>query len=237
MFLDFGYLTETLSEYGFALTEKQAADLDRYASFLVEYNEKVNLTAITEPNEIVVKHFLDSLLLLRAYDVPPKGKMIDVGTGAGFPSVPVRILRDDIDLTLLDSLNKRVVFLEQLSAMLGQKNLCLHARAEEAGQKKEYRQKYDIATARAVAATSVLAEYCLPFLKVGGMLVLLKGSDIAEEVKQAGKAIGLLGGELEGTREYLLPGEQKRNILLIRKVRETPANYPRPSAKMAKNPL
>ena len=156
---------------GFELTARQLEQFDQYAQFLVEYNEKVNLTAITDPEGIEVKHFLDSLMLLKAVELPEGASVIDVGTGAGFPSVPAKIVRDDLRLTLLDGLNKRIVFLGELSRRLGQENTALHARAEEAAR-GELREQFDLATARAVADLRVLAEYCLPFVKVGGCLPL-----------------------------------------------------------------
>lgn len=159
---------------GFELTARQLEQFDQYAQFLVEYNEKVNLTAITDPEGIEVKHFLDSLMLLKAVELPEGASVIDVGTGAGFPSVPAKIVRDDLRLTLLDGLNKRIVFLGELSRRLGQENTALHARAEEAAR-GELREQFDLATARAVADLRVLAEYCLPFVKVGGVFAALKG--------------------------------------------------------------
>ena len=155
--------------------------------------------------------------------------MIDVGTGAGFPSVPVKIARPDVDLTLLDSLNKRVTFLQALSQALGQENTAIHFRAEEAGRKPEYRERFDIAT--------VLADYCLPFVNVGGLFIALKVYDCEEEVAGAQKAIQLLGGKLEKVDRYVLPKENKRSVVVIQKISQTPAKYPRPSAKIAKSPL
>lgn len=224
-------------EYGFSLEDGMLAGFDTYAETLLDWNQRMNLTAITEPKEVVIKHFLDSLLLLKSFEPAQGAKMIDVGTGAGFPSVPVKIVRPDLQLTLLDSLNKRVTFLQALSQALGQKNEAIHFRAEEAGKKKEYREQYDIATARAVADLAVLAEYCLPFVKVGGVFVALKGYDCEEEVAGAQKAVQLLGGEIEKVDRYILPEENKRSVIVVRKRSQTPAKYPRPSAKIAKSAL
>ncbi len=211
--------------------------LDRYAELLVEWNEKINLTAITDPAGIVVKHFADSLLLTKALEIPQNASIIDVGTGAGFPSVPSVLLRPDMKLTLLDSLNKRIIFLQELTKELGIPAQCVHARAEEAGQKAEFREKYDLATARAVANLRDLAEYCIPFVKVGGYFAALKGYEIEEELKEAEYAISQMGGEVAAVQKYVLGEEASRAIVLIKKVRQTPPKYPRPSAKMKKSPL
>ena len=197
---------------GFELTARQLEQFDQYAQFLVEYNEKVNLTAITDPEGI------------------------EVGTGAGVPSVPAKIVRDDLRLTLLDGLNKRIVFLGELSRRLGQENTALHARAEEAAR-GELREQFDLATARAVADLRVLAEYCLPFVKVGGVFAALKGPDGPAEVEAAKKAISLLGGKVEAVKSFTLPGQQARTVAVIRKVQPTPAKYPRHGGKIAKQPL
>lgn len=221
---------------GFALTEQQLEQFDQYAEFLVEYNEKVNLTAITDPEGIEIKHFLDSLLLLKAVKLGEGASVIDVGTGAGFPSVPAKIVREDLQLTLLDGLNKRIVFLEELSRRLGQQNTALHGRAEEAAR-GELREQFDLATARAVADLRVLAEYCLPFVKVGGVFAALKGPDGPAEVEAAKKAISMLGGKVETVKSFTLPGQQARTVAVIRKVQPTPAKYPRHGGKISKQPL
>ena len=221
---------------GFELTARQLEQFDQYAQFLVEYNEKVNLTAITDPEGVEVKHFLDSLMLLKAVELPEGASVIDVGTGAGFPSVPAKIVRDDLRLTLLDGLNKRIVFLGELSRRLGQENTALHARAEEAAR-GELREQFDLATARAVADLRVLAEYCLPFVKVGGGFAALKGPDGPAEVEAAKKAISLLGGKVEAVKSFTLPGQQARTVAVIRKVQPTPAKYPRHGGKISKQPL
>lgn len=233
------FLTDKLKETGFELSqpEQLAERFDRYAEMLVDWNEKINLTAITAPDEIVIKHFVDSLLLLKAYDVPKGASMIDVGTGAGFPSVPVVMVRDDIRLTLMDSLNKRINFLKELSEALGVNAECVHARAEEFGNKPEYREQYDVACARAVAHLRELSEYCLPFVKVGGAFVALKSIGLEQELEEAKAAIDILGGKVEKIARFTLPDGAERAIAVIRKIRPTPKKFPRPYGKIKKNPL
>ena len=217
--------------------------LDIYARLLVEWNEKMNLTAITDPIGITVKHFADSLT---AAPLLPKGafSMIDVGTGAGFPGVPLALLREDCRLTLLDSLNKRLVFLDTVCRELGLTVTLVHARAEEGGRKPELREQYDVATARAVAALPTLCEYCLPFVKVGGQFLALKGPDCDREQEAAKRAISLLGGRVVLTRAMTLPEQpevgiepMERRLVSVVKTAPTPPKYPRPTAKIAKQSL
>lgn len=233
------FLMDKLKETGFELSQSEQLTerFDRYAEMLVDWNEKINLTAITAPDEIVIKHFVDSLLLLKAYDVPKGASMIDVGTGAGFPSVPVAMVRDDIRLTLMDSLNKRINFLKELSEALGVNAECVHARAEEFGNKPEYREQYDVACARAVAHLRELSEYCLPFVKVGGAFVALKSIGLEQELEEAKAAIDILGGKVEKIARFTLPDGAERAIAVIRKIRPTPKKFPRPYGKIKKNPL
>ncbi len=228
-------LQNIVKKYNFELTDSQLEKFDTYAQTLVEWNEKINLTAITEPTDICVKHFFDSLLLLDAIDIPQNSTMIDVGTGAGFPSVPCKIVRDDIQLTLLDSLNKRINFLSELSKNLGIYTTCIHSRAEDGGKQKNLREQFDFATARAVAHLRELSEYCLPFVKVGGYFVALKGYEIEEELEEAKKAIKLLGGQIVDVKKY--EEENKRSIIIIKKISQTPPKYPRMSAKIKKQPI
>lgn len=231
------YLIENLTAEGFACSAEQAKRFDRYADLLVEWNEKMNLTAITAPDEIVIKHFLDSLLLLKACDLPQGSSLIDVGTGAGFPSIPVALMRPDIRLTLMDSLNKRITFLQTVCDELGIPAACVHARAEEFGGKEDFREQYDAACARAVAHLRELSEYCLPYVRKGGVFVALKGYEIEQELDEAGYAIRQLGGKVESVTKFVLPGDNKRAIVVIRKERATPPKYPRASGKMKKSPL
>ena len=201
--------TEKLSSYargiGLSLSQAQLEAFNLYAQMLVEWNQKINLTAITKPEEIVVKHFLDSLMLLNAVSLEEGARLVDVGTGAGFPSVPVKIARPQLELTLLDSLNKRILFLKELSAALGQQNHCVHIRAEEAGKSAAYREQYDLATARAVAHLRELSEYCLPLVRVGGRFAALKGGEIEQELIESEKAVREMGGKIAGVRQFSLP--------------------------------
>ncbi len=196
----------------------------------------MNLTAITQPRDIVIKHFLDSILALKAIDLPQGASLVDVGSGAGFPSVPMLILRPDLQLTLLDSLNKRLIFLEALLQELGLTAARLHARAEEAGRGAQ-RARFDCATARAVAQLNKLCEYCLPLVKEGGTFLALKGADGRAEAEAAAKAIRLLGGSLQSIQDYALPDGDKRALVVIQKTSQTPPKYPRPSAQISKAPL
>ncbi len=238
--IDKNLLVDCAAAYGVDITPTLAERLDIYARLLVEWNEKMNLTAITDPTGIVVKHFTDSLL---AAPLLPTGafSLIDVGTGAGFPGVPLALLREDCTLTLLDSLNKRLIFLEAVCRELGLKATLVHARAEEGGQRPDLREQFDVATARAVAALPTLCEYCLPFVKVGGRFLALKGPDADREREAAARAVALLGGKVINKATFTLAAEgveaMERQLIRIDKTRPTPPAYPRPSAKIAKRPL
>ena len=181
------FLKNAAKAEDFALSDNQLAAFQQYAELLVEWNQKMNLTAITEPEEIAVKHFVDSLMLLKYIDIPENAALIDVGTGAGFPGIPIKIFSPSVQVALLDALNKRVGFLNTVSEALGQNNQCLHLRAEEGGRKPELREQFDVATARAVASMATLAEYCLPYVKVGGMFVALKAENVEEELLRGSK--------------------------------------------------
>ena len=226
-----------LEEQGIFADAAQLDQFNRYAEMLLEWSEKINLTAITDPDEILLKHFLDSALLLRYFPFPNKAAFLDVGTGAGFPSVPCTILRPDLKLTLLDSLNKRVVFLSELCKELGITAKCLHMRAEEGGKLASLREQFDIVTARAVAHLRELSEYCLPFVKKDGVFIALKGPDVRTELSEAQKAIGILGGKVERVVEYKLGDVGDRTLILIRKISHTSTKYPRNTAKIKKQPL
>ena len=219
------------------LTENAQA-FDIYEKLLLEWNEKINLTAITDHDEIAVKHFMDSLTPLDFRDFKNKS-VIDVGTGAGFPGLPLKIAVPEMKLCLLDSLNKRINFLNEVVSTLGLKDVqCVHARAEEGGRDKNFREKFDFALSRAVAPLNVLAEYDLPFVKVGGEFIALKGPAADEEVRQAQGAVKLLGGEISDIKEVEIEGSGlKHKIVFVAKVKHTPNTYPRRAVKISKSPL
>jgi len=230
-------LKEKVLSFGVSLDETALERFDRYAGMLVETNKVMNLTAITEPDEIVIKHFVDSLSLLKYADIPKNASVIDVGTGAGFPGIALLIARPDLKLTLLDSLNKRLVFLENVLKELDLTAKTVHLRAEQGGQDKEYREKYDFAVARAVAALPVLSEYCLPFVKQNGEFIAMKGGLTAEELGQSENAIKILGGEIVSKDSFELFGRGERTIVRIKKISQTPTKYPRQTAKIVSKPL
>ena len=219
------------------LTEKMQQQFEDYMKLLLEWNEKINLTAITEEDEIILKHFVDSLTILKY--IEEEKSIVDVGTGAGFPGIPVKIAREDLNVTLVDSLNKRLLFLQDVIEKLGLEKIeTLHFRAEEFGQNKKYRESFDIATSRAVANLSTLVEYLLPLVKVGGICICMKGSEVKEELENAKKAIQLFGGKVEKVEEFTLPeSDIKRNIVIIKKVNSTPNRYPRKAGTPAKEPI
>lgn len=223
-------------EYGVTLDDKALERFDKYAEILCEWNSFMNLTAIKEPDEIVTKHFVDSLSLLSAVEIPEGASFIDVGTGAGFPGVPLLIARNDLKGTLLDSTNKRLDFIRAVLEATGLSAEIVHMRAEDAGKSVAYREKFDFATARAVSNLRDLSEYCLPFVRTGGSFVPMKSAKTDEEISQAQKAIKLLGGKIEEIKSFELDGAQ-RTVLIIKKISQTPTKYPRPSAKMAKFPI
>lgn len=228
-----GYVIGKFSECGIGITEKKADKFVRLCDFMVEYNQNVNLTSITEFSEVVVKHFVDSVLPFNMLDISEGSSFIDVGTGAGFPALPLLIVRDDLKGTLCDSLNKRCVYLEKACALVGVKAEIIHSRSEELGRKK--RECFDFATARAVAAMPVLAEYCIPFVRVGGSFIALKS--VNENIREAEGAINKLGGKIELVRDYKIPNGDDRRLAVIRKISQTPTKYPRNSANISKKPL
>lgn len=220
-------------------SEKVLADFSAYASFLVAYNEKVNLTAITDTQEIYIKHFLDSVVPVHYNLIPSQCCMIDVGCGAGFPSMPIKIVRPDISLTLLDSLDKRLTFLKQLCEKLEIDEVSfVHARAEDGAHTEPLREQFDVAVSRAVANMRVLCEYCLPYVKVGGRFIALKGPAAADEIAESQKALKILGGEISAVQEAAIPfSDLKHTVVVVEKVRQTPTAYPRKAGKPSKNPL
>lgn len=222
------------SSVGLELNQHQYLQFDKYADFLVKYNENVNLTAITQPMEILVKHFIDSSILLKFAQIPMNSTLIDVGTGAGFPSIPMKIMRPDIKITLLDSLSKRIFFLEQLCDLLEIEAECIHGRAENIAKLPEYREKFDFSTARAVADLSVLSEYCIPFVTIGGTFFSMKGP--TEDISGAERAIEILGGKILNVYEYSIKSDL-RKIIEIKKISQTPTKYPRNSSQIKKKSL
>ena len=228
-------LNNLFSSSGFSLSAAQNEMFRRYAKLLVEWNKKINLTAIIDEDGICEKHFLDSVLLLKFITLPENSKVIDVGTGAGFPGIPLKIMRSDIKLTLLDSLNKRINFLKAVSDELSLSAECIHARAEEGGKNPTLREKYDLVTARAVAALPVLLEYCLPFVKIGGIFAALKGPN--EDISDAKAAVNILGGKILSVNDYNLPSGDSRRLILIEKISQTSTKYPRNSGQISKKSL
>ena len=224
---------------GLPLTESHFAQFQCYLAELTETNRHMNLTAITEPAEAWEKHFLDCAILLQKVQLPLGATCIDVGTGAGFPGMVLALLRPDLQVTLLDSLQKRIGFLEQTAAKLGLANVrCIHARAEDGAKLPELREQFDMATARAVAAMPVLTEYCLPFVKVGGKFVSYKSVSVDEEIAQSKKAVYVLGGEIGKVEKFHLPGsDMERALVVVEKKRSTPKKYPRKAGMPTKEPL
>lgn len=230
----------TLEKEGLSVSPEQMKQFDQYLKLLQEWNEKINLTAITEREEVYLKHFYDSLTLAHYIDFDKKElKLCDVGSGAGFPSIPLKILFPQIEISIVDSLKKRINFLELLVEDLGLENVHLyHARAEDFGQRREFRNGFDVVTARAVANLSVLAEFCLPITKVGGTFAAMKGAKASEELNDSKKAIKILGGKTQKVEAFELPEDAgERNIILIQKESKTPGKYPRKAGTPNKNPL
>ncbi len=230
---DSEYVREAFLAAGIELDEEKAEKLAALSEYMLEYNKNVNLTRITDFKEVVEKHFIDSVLPFSRLDIPERSSFIDVGTGAGFPSLPLLIWRGDLRGTLCDSLQKRCVYLERVCEKIGIKAEIIHARGEELGRRR--REKYDFATARAVAALPVLTELCLPFVKVGGRFIALKS--VNEDANAALSAIKALGGKLEGVEDYKLPSGDDRRVILVKKISQTATKYPRSYANIQKKPL
>ena len=230
-------LKEIVKKIDIDLNDEQIKKFEKYMDLLLEWNEKINLTAITEKDGIILKHFVDSMTVLKYID--EGSSIIDVGTGAGFPGIPISIVSDKYNVTLMDALNKRINFLNEVISNLELKNIqALHGRAEEMGQNQKFREKYDYTVSRAVANLSVLVEYLLPLTKVGGRCICMKGSDIDEELKQSKFAINLLGGKIEKIDKFTLPNSDiKRNIIVIKKEKGTPKKFPRRAGIPSKQPI
>ena len=219
------------------INEEQINKFYDYMNLLIEWNKKINLTAITDYNEIILKHFVDSLTINKY--IKENNYVVDVGTGAGFPGIPLKIIRDDINIVLVDSLNKRINFLNEVIKELNLKNIeTVHARAEEFGRNKKYRQKFDVATSRAVANLSTLSEYMIPLVKINGRCICMKGKEIKEELKDSLNAIKVLGGKVENVEEFeLADNDINRSIIYILKEKDTPNKYPRKAGTPSKDPI
>ncbi len=228
-------MIETLKNAGIVIDGHQNKQLHDLMEFMLEYNKNVNLTRITEYDEIVEKHYIDSILPLTMVDVPRGTYCADIGTGAGFPSLPMNIYRNDLKFTLIDSLGKRITYLDKACDLIGLDCKTIHARSEEAARKPELRDSFGFVTARAVAALNVLCEFCMPYVKKDGIFVALKGAE--DETDMAENAIKKLGGEIVNIIKYNLPSGDSRNIVVIKKITETPETYPRAGGVIAKRPL
>lgn len=236
---DMSILREGAQEYGIVLTERQEEQFIRYYELLIQWNKVMNLTGITEFDQVLLKHFADSLSIAGTVDMKKINTCIDVGTGAGFPGIPIKIAFPHIKVILLDSLNKRIKFLNQIVEELELNDVVtLHGRAEDYAKKEEYREQFDLCASRAVANLSTLSEYCLPFIKKGGCFVSYKSADSDEEIKMSEKALDILGGKIEKIDKFTLPGsDMGRALVMIEKVKNTPRKYPRKAGVPSKEPL
>lgn len=237
MLINKDLLVSNAKELGVELSDEAVGRFDTLAQLLIEQNKVMNLTAITEPDEVVIKHFIDSISLFSAVNPEKGAKILDLGTGAGFPGIPLLITRPDINLTMVDSTAKKLAYVASAVEKLGLEAETLHARAEEAGKKPNYREQYNIVCSRAVAALNVLCEYCLPFVKVGGVFVAMKSAKAEEEIALAKNAIKTLGGEIIEKKTFTLSDGGERNLIIIKKISQTPPKYPRVSAQIAKKAL
>ena len=230
-------LLEKASTMGVRFSVEQMEQFYKYMNLLIEWNEKMNLTAIIEPSEIILKHFIDSITILK--DIKDGSTVVDVGTGAGFPGIPLSIMNPTLKITLVDSLNKRLIFLQEVIKELNLKNVeLIHARAEEFGRNKKYREKFDIATSRAVANLATLSEYLLPLVKISGQAISMKAGNASQEIEEAQKAIKTLGGHINRIDEFYLPQTDiARTIIIIDKIKETPNQYPRKAGTPSKEPI
>lgn len=228
-------LKEKLNRISIEISSEQAENFYNYMNLLLEWNEKINLTAITEQNEVILKHFVDSATILKF--IENDMKIVDVGTGAGFPGIPLNIINNKPKYTLVDSLNKRINFLNDVIDKIELENItAVHSRIEDFA--KNNKESYDIATSRAVASLNILLEYLLPLVKVGGMCICMKGSNIKEEIENSTKALEILGGKIEKIEEIILPDSDiVRNIIIVRKVKNTPNKYPRKAGMPSKEPI
>lgn len=231
--MDKNIFIDCVNKFGGEISEEKIRNFEVYSSLLTEWNEKMNLTAVTDPKGISVRHFADCLSPLFNFDFPLNSRVIDIGTGAGFPGLPIKILRPDLKITLVDSLNKRINFLKEVVSEIGLDDVeCIHARAEELSKNKEYREKFDIGVSRAVSKLNVLSEYVLPFIKIGGFFIAMKAFEIEEEVEEAKQIIKELGGKIKEIKEVEIPNSDVlRKIVIIEKVKKTDNKYPRRKIK------
>ena len=230
-------LTKTIEPLGLSVDDEAFRRLDIYAEFLIETNKKFNLTAITNPDDVTVKHFADSLSVLAFADINKGASLIDVGTGAGFPGLVLKAARPDLEVSFLDSTQKKLGFIDEALGKMGLDGETIHMRAEDAGRDPVYRESFDYATARAVASLPVLSEYCLPLVKKGGSFISMKAYDSDEEVRDADGTIAKLGGKTQSDKKFTLGADNGRRIILIGKVKNTPAIYPRQTAQIKKNKI
>ncbi|MEE1282175.1 MAG: 16S rRNA (guanine(527)-N(7))-methyltransferase RsmG [Acutalibacteraceae bacterium] len=229
-------LINGMKKFNIELTDEQINKFNIYCNMLIEWNSKMNLTAIKEPTEIAVKHFVDSCSVLNYVKIKKNAKVIDIGTGAGFPGIPLKILREDLDITLFDSLNKRLVFLNEVAKELNLELNTVHSRAEDLGRQENHREQYDIAISRAVAPLNVLSEYSIPFVRKGGKFISMKGPNVQSEIDEAKKAIRILGGKCNNVVQFSI-GDNSRSIVIVDKLNQTPYTYPRHGSKISKKPL
>ena len=235
--INYKLLERELEQIGVELDDYGLDRFDQYAERLVRWNEKVNLTAITDPDEIVIKHFVDSLYILKFIKMSPNQSLVDVGSGAGFPGLPLLIANPQLEVTFVDSVNKKLSFIKDALNNAGLMANIINSRAEELGRNSDFRESFDYVTARAVAPLRVLAEYCLPLVKPDGFFVSMKGSNGLQELADAENAIKTLGGEVAKTAEYTLPNGDPRSIIIVRKISQTPTKYPRKTKKIETKPL
>ena len=235
--IDYRLLINEAEKLGIMIDTAAAQRFDAYAQRLVEVNEHMNLTAITEPEDIVIKHFIDCIYVMKYVSFKQSETLVDIGTGAGFPAIPLLIANPTLNVTLVDSLKKRIDFLSATLDTIGLKGRCIHARAEDFGCQAAFREQFDYATARAVAPLNILCEYCLPLIKMGGRFISLKGAMGVQELKDAKNAIALLGGAVEDIKEYTLPSGDARSIIIINKLSQTSTQYPRKPKKITAAPL
>lgn len=230
-------MNENAKKINIEFNDKQLEQFFEYMNLLIEWNEKINLTAITEPKEIIIKHFIDSLTINKY--IEKNNKIVDVGTGAGFPGIPIKIYKPEVEVTLVDSLNKRINFLNEVISKLGLEKIdTIHSRVEEFARNKKYREKFDISTSRAVANLSTLSEYLIPLVKENGKIICMKASEAEEEIEQAKKAINVLGGTIKNVETFDLPqSDIGRTIITIEKIKKTPAKYPRKAGTPSKEPI